>query len=272
MAKEVIFGKPFETEAIVGKVERADSLENWQVTQRQDKLVFRCALNPNDIVYGLGEQVKGINKRGGRYVSYNTDNPHQTDESLSLYGSHNVLIIDGDKCFGAFFDTPSKVLFEIDVDNSGEIVVTCEPNVKVVELQGESAYAIAREFLSLIGTSYIPPLWAFGFGQSRWGYKTQKDFDSVVDGYRNAGIPLDWVCMDIDYMDRYIDFTVNTKRFPDLAAYVGSLKAGGIRLVPIIDAGVKVEPHNDTYETGVANGYFCTNHEGKPFKAGCGPE
>lgn len=271
MAKQVIFGTPYETGAIVKPVEQADGLAHFEVSEQADKLVFRCKLDKNDIVYGLGEQVKGINKRGGRYVSYNTDDPNHNDGSLSLYGSHNFIIVTGRESFGAFFDTPGKVVWDIDVDDSGEIVVTTDQNVKVVEMDGDGAYPIAREFLSLIGRSFIPPLWAFGFGQSRWGYKRQRDFDNVADGYRNNNIPLDWICMDIDYMDRFIDFTVNAKRFPDLKGYVAALKQRGIRLVPIIDAGVKIEPGNATYDEGIKNGFFCTNHEGKPFKAAVWP-
>ena len=53
------------------------------------------------------------------------------------------------------------------------------------------------------------------------------------------------------------------------------MKAQGIRLVPIIDAGVKIEDGYDVYEEGVKNGYFCTNQDGSPplwpvcGRAGC---
>lgn len=46
------------------------------------------------------------------------------------------------------------------------------------------------------------------------------------------------VYMDIDYMDNYKDFTVN-EEFRDFPQYVENLKKDHIRLVPIIDAGVK---------------------------------
>ncbi|HAH61840.1 MAG TPA: hypothetical protein DCL73_07060, partial [Treponema sp.] len=39
---------------------------------------------------------------------------------------------------------------------------------------------IVRQFRKLIGQSYIPPRWAFGFQQSRWGYRTEKDVREVV--------------------------------------------------------------------------------------------
>ncbi len=271
MIKQVIFGDPFETDAVVKPVEQANKLTYWNVEDTAEKLIFRCKLSEKDIVYGLGEQVKGINKRGGRYISYNTDNPNHNDDSPSLYGSHNFIVVSGQQHFGAFFDTPGRIVWDIDAEGSGEIVITTDKNVKVVELEGDSAYAVTRDFLSIIGQSFIPPLWAFGFGQSRWGYKCRRDIDNVVEGYRTNGIPLDWVCMDIDYMDRFIDFTVNSKRFPELKAYAAALKEKGVRLVPIIDAGVKIEPGNATYDEGIAKGYFCTNHEGTPFKAAVWP-
>ena len=49
------------------------------------------------------------------------------------------------------------------------------------------------------------------------------------------------------------------------------MKARGIRLVPIIDAGVKIEDGYDVYEEGLKNGYFCTNQDGTPFVASVWP-
>lgn len=268
------FGTPYETQAVVVPCPAVETLPRFAVAEEDGARVFTCPLGQNAVVYGLGETMRGINKRGGRYVSYNTDDPHHRQDMPSLYGAHNFFVVDDpdDGCFGAFFDTPSRAVFEIDWRSSGAVRVACEgPGVRVYLLEGESAYAVTREFLKSIGRSYIPPLWAFGFGQSRWGYRTQKDFDAVVDGYQKNGMPLDYVCMDIDYMDRYIDFTVNEKRFPDLAAYAAQLKERGVRLVPIIDAGIKVEPGDATYDEGIAGGYFCLNHEGKPFQAAVWP-
>ncbi len=54
--------------------------------------------------------------------------------------------------------------------------------------------------------------------------------------------------MDIDYMQDYKDFTVNPEEFPDFKAFVEEMKAQNIHLVPIIDAGVKIEDGYDIYE------------------------
>lgn len=89
---------------------------------------------------------------------------------------------------------------------------------------------------------------------------------------QRAGMPLEYICLDIDYMDRYIDFTVNKQRFPDMKGLVKEMKARGVRLVPIVDAGIKIEPHNPVYEEGVKEGYFCKIWKGKTFKRRFGPD
>ena len=44
-----------------------------------------------------------------------------------------------------------------------------------------------------------------------------------------------------------------------------------IHLVPIIDAGVKIEEGYPVYEEGVEKGYFCKDEEGKDFVAAVWP-
>lgn len=271
MLTKYCFGAHAETGAVTAAVKEGEALPYFSAVKEGTGTRFCCPLGEDDVVFGLGETMRGIDKRGGRYVSFNTDNPHHEDDMPSLYGSHNFFIVDGKRTFGAFFDTPARIIFEIDYEGSGKIDVLAEQGVTVYLVEGESANDIARQFLAAIGRSYLPPFWAFGFGQSRWGYKTEKDVRKIADRYKRAGMPLEYICLDIDYMDRYIDFTVNKQRFPDMKGLVKEMKARGVRLVPIVDAGIKIEPHNPVYEEGVKEGYFCKNLEGKDFQAAVWP-
>ena len=268
MITKWISGNPYELDAVVTEVPTVDAPAGLVTASHGAGLRFVRVLEENDIVYGLGETTRGINKRGNRMISYNADNPHHLPDTLSLYGSHNFLIVSGSEHWGFFFDTPARVIFDVDVAGSGVLSVLCDSaDLTVYSIKADSAKAVAYEFLKIIGRSYIPPRWAFGYGQSRWGYKTKRDFRGVADGYAKAGIPLDYICMDIDYMDRFIDFTFHPKNFPDFPAFRKEMMDRGIRLVPIVDAGIKVEPGNPVYEEGVAKNYFCKNKEGKDFQA-----
>ncbi|NTV79504.1 MAG: alpha-glucosidase, partial [Clostridiales bacterium] len=122
-----------------------------------------------------------------------------------------------------------------------------------------------KSFRKLIGESYIPPKWGLGYQQSRWGYASEEDFYAVAKGYESNHIPLEAIYMDIDYMERFKDFTIDREKLPHFETLVTDLKERGIKLVPIIDAGVKIEECYDIYEEGLANDYFCTDEEGKPF-------
>ena len=138
-------------------------------------------------------------------------------------------------------------------------------------IEGDSAYDIVKQFRKMIGRSYIPPKFAFGFGQSRWGYKTREDFLKVAEGYQKNDIPIDMIYMDIDYMQDYKDFTVNKENFPDFPGFVQGMRENGIRMVPIIDAGVKVEEGYFVYDEGVEKGYFCKREDGSEFVAAVWP-
>ena len=99
--------------------------------------------------------------------------------------------------------------------------VSCEDaDLKVYVIEGESVYDIVKQFRHAIGRSYIPPKFAFGFGQSRWGYTTKEDFREVAEGYRKNGIPIDMIYMDIDYMEQYKDFTVNKKKISRISLHL----------------------------------------------------
>ena len=229
-------------------------------------------MKDSDVIYGLGEANRGMNKRGYRYVSNCTDDPIHTEDKISLYGAHNFLVVSGEKSFGLFFDYPSEMSFDIGYTRSDLLFVSCEnADLYLYVINGENAYDIVRQFRKIIGKSYIPPRFGFGFGQSRWGYKTKDDFRKVLRGYRDNHIPLDMIYMDIDYMQDYKDFTVNEENFSDFPAVVREMKEEGIRLIPIIDAGVKIEKGYSVYEEGVEKGYFCKKEDGSDFAAAVWP-
>lgn len=278
MVEKYVFGSPFETEAVLEELAAAAYAGQELVTgvsleiSLENGFACSCMLDDKDVVYGLGEANRGINKRGYRYVSNCTDDPHHTEEKVSLYGAHNFIIISGKKHVGLFFDYPSNICFDIGYTRQDQLTVSCErADLYLYVITGESAHEVAKQFRRIIGKSYIAPKYAFGFGQSRWGYKTAEDIEAVVSGYRDNRIPLDMVYMDIDYMQDYKDFTVNPERFPDFAQFVQKMKARGIHLIPIIDAGVKIEQGYDIYEEGVEKGYFCKREDGSDFVAAVWP-
>lgn len=310
MVKKYVYGRPFETYAVLNaeNVSYAAESERREFFREADMnkalepyggitwdepengndapaMQYRVRMSDGDVVYGLGENVRGINKRGWVYESKCSDDPNHTESKRSLYGAHNFIIIaDADNpaaSKGLFIDYPGRVIFDIGYLDKNELVITvCSGNFTayVVSPAMDGAdgsdnhlYSIVRQFRHIIGKSYVPPRWAFGYQQCRWSYMSADEVCGVVDSYRKRNIPIDAVYLDIDYMERYKDFTVNKETFPDFADFVKKMREKHIHLVPIIDAGVKIEDGYDTYEEGRKNGYFCKEADGEDFVAGVWP-
>ena len=92
--------------------------------------------------------------------------------------------------------------------------------------------------------------------------------EAVVSNYQKAGIPLDTMWSDIDYMDKYEDFTVDQQNYSGLGKFVTFLHEHGQHYIPIVDAGIASMPGGDykTYNDGVKAGVFLNDYTGKaPF-------
>lgn len=273
MIKKFTFGTPICTEAVVGKFETSDKKDFPFKSREEDgKFILEFDMTDSDIVYGLGEAPRGINKRGWVYESFCSDDPFHTETKSSLYAAHNFLMLSGSDNFGIFIDFPARIRWDIGYTSKNKTVITIDgTDFDFYFIKCNKPIEIVKEFRNAIGKSYIPPFWAFGYQQSRWSYPDAKTVDSVIDGYDKAGIPLDCVYLDIDYMDSYKDFTVDDKKFPDFADYVSKKREQGIHLIPIIDAGVKKEDGYSVYEEGRDNRYFCKNEDGTDFEGGVWP-
>ena len=196
MIQRFVIGKPFPTESVVLDLP-AETGPVPYLTPDGDG--WQYVMQEKDIVYGLGEMPRGLNKRGWHYETNNTDESEHGENRLSYYAAHNFLLIspaDGSGCIGVFVDFPGKVSYDIGYTRHDTLrFATAEPNYALYLITAPTAAEVAKEFRQLIGPSYIPPKWAFGLAQSRFGYKTEADIREVAAQYKANGLPLDMICM-----------------------------------------------------------------------------
>lgn len=105
------YGEPLETQIIQGQKTPAD-LAGLLITfsEGRSKLVF--PLEAEAVLYGLGGNLGGMNKRGRVYDSYCTDEPNHTEDKTALYGAHNFFIISGARSCGYFIDFPARIKYD----------------------------------------------------------------------------------------------------------------------------------------------------------------
>lgn len=154
MIKKYVYGSPFETEAVVVNMEAAEGTPAYGAIRTEDGFSFICGLETEDVVYGLGEANRGINKRGYCYVSDCTDDPNHTEDKRSLYGAHNFIVVSGTQTFGLFLDYPAKMTFDIGYTRMDTLKITCDhADLYLYVIEGETPYDIVKQFRKIIGRS-----------------------------------------------------------------------------------------------------------------------
>ncbi|KAK2509748.1 hypothetical protein MC885_012888 [Smutsia gigantea] len=74
---------------------------------------------------------------------------------------------------------------------------------------GPTPELVTQQYTKLIGRPAMIPYWALGFQLSRYGYQSDTEISNLYDAMIAAQIPYDVQHVDIDYMDRKLDFTLS---------------------------------------------------------------
>ena len=145
------YGQPFDTESVVGSF--LPMMETIPyLTKEPDG--FSYAMEPQDVLYGLGENVRGINKRGWVYESKCSDDGNHTEGKSSLYGAYNFMIVSGKDTFGFFIDYPGKVTFDCGYTDMDTLRITvAEENYDLYIIEGESLLLNVKRLLTSCPTA-----------------------------------------------------------------------------------------------------------------------
>lgn len=210
-------------------------------------------------VFGLGDKMNYLNKVGYEYESWATDDSKHHDESFkSLYKAINYLLINNkNQYIGIFFPSTYKYHFDICKQNPNQIVVSNDnADQDFYIFINEDVKKITSAYSYLVGHPYFIRYKMLGNNQSRFTYKSSEEVMKVVSSYYDNDLPLDYIHLDIDYMDGFRDFTVNKTNYPSLKDLTLNMKEKGVELVVINDAGIKVDSNDKMYDFLAKNKLF----------------
>ncbi|WP_458120284.1 glycoside hydrolase family 31 protein [Paenibacillus sp. Z6-24] len=214
--------------------------------------------------YGLGEKSSFLDKRGERYTMWNTDvyAPHMP-EIEALYESIPLLIhMHQGSTYGIFLDNPGRSDFDMRSHGVAYTIGCTTGSYDIYFIYGPEIKDVVSRYTALTGRITLPPKWALGYHQSRYSYMDQQEVMELAYSFREKNIPCDVIYLDIHYMDEYRVFTFDKIRFPDPKGMIAELKEMGIRIIPIVDPGVKKDPKYRIYREGVQEEHFCRHLEG----------
>ena len=103
---------------------------------------------------------------------------------------------------------------------------------------GQSPVEVVHNIQHILGKPFLPPYWAVGSHQSRYGYNSIEKFKSTYNNYSKYEIPLDTMWVDIDSYNNFQVFSVNNQTFKGLGDFIEEIHQNHNHFVPIIDIGV----------------------------------
>jgi alpha-glucosidase len=235
--------------------------------------------------YGLGEKAARFDKRRSQFSMWNSDTPAYKEGTDPIYQDIPFYLgWQAGGAYGIFFDNSYRTHFDFAAESPDRVAFSAEGGeMNYYFFQGPSIKKILGRYADLTGHLPMPPKWALGNQQSRWSYFPDTAAEEVVRRYRAEDLPLDVLHLDIDYMQEYRVFTWNREGYPDPTAFTEKLRKQGVKVVVIVDPGVKYEPPAPgitdaanpelaaqdksyyVFNQGTAKDYFLKRADGKPW-------
>ncbi|XP_056890732.1 lysosomal alpha-glucosidase isoform X1 [Takifugu flavidus] len=220
---------------------------------------------PSPFIYGLAEHRSSFLQD----VHWNTLTMWARDvppmEQTNLYGTHPFyLVMEDEGAAHGFFLLNSNAM---DVSLQPAPALTWRTIGGIFDFYmflGPDPASVIGQYVEVVGYPMMPIYWALGYHLCRWGYGDDNSTWEIVKRMRNYGIPQDVQWNDIEYMDRYLDFTLDSK-FSALPDMIKDLHAHDQRYVIIVDPGISsTQPEGSywTYEDGLKRDVFVKDSEG----------
>lgn len=228
-----------------------------------EAVTFACHLEPDEVLFGLGEKFLPLNRHGQRITAWTQDAFGSTSER-----SHkNIPLLISARGYGLFLDSGARIVWDLGVASCQSCTVTVEaPSLRMYLIPGRDPAEILRRYATLTGNAPVPPPWTFGLWVSSGGtYRDQPAMEALIDGLDRHAIPADVVHIDPWWMKwrTYCDFRWDTASFPDLPGLMARMRQKGLRLCLWEHPYISVE--SDLFATGVERGYFLRRPDGDVY-------
>ncbi|MCJ7662275.1 MAG: glycoside hydrolase family 31 protein [Anaerolineales bacterium] len=244
----------------------AGGLLRWETPPQWEGHAWshKTALNPEACIYGLGERSSRLNLRPGKYRFWNID-------AGGTYSPGDDPLYICMPVYMCIHEVGSTLIF---YDNTFDGQISFGEQATINFQDGPARYYLAvgkptellTRFTELTGRAPMPPRWALGYQQSKWGYRTQAEMRRIFKLFQHHDLPLSVLTLDGDHLRGYRTLTVDEDRYPNLTGFATELRDADVHLVASTNPGIKIERGFDLYEAGLKENVYCKTPEGEVMK------
>jgi alpha-glucosidase len=223
----------------------------------------------NEHFFGLGDKPGPLDRAGQAFTMWNTDDFGWQESSDPIYKSIPFFMdVKNGRSFGVLFDNTWRSSFDFGHESAQEYSFGSQGGpVDYYFLYGPEPRQVMAAYAWLTGPAPLPPLWSFGFQQSRYTYTPEAQLMDVAAHLRRDKIPADALWLDIDFQKDNMPFTVDADRFPKFPEMVKQLARDHFHLIVIADTHIAQKPNAGyaPYDSGTAGDHFLKNPDGTTY-------
>ena len=218
-------------------------------------------------IFGLGDKMGPLDRRGRVFSLWNTDSYRYQESTDPLYKAIPFFMtVEHGRAAGVFMDDTWRSVFDFGVERPGVMSFGADGGgVDYYVFAGPDPKAVLAQYAWLTGAPPLPPLWTFGFQQSRYSYGSEAQARAVADRLRADRIPADVIWFDIGVLDHNRAFTVDRTQFPDFTKLIGDLDRQGLKSVVIADLHLAAQPGYAPFDSGAAGDHFVKRADGTRY-------
>ena len=219
--------------------------------------------------FGLGDKTGSLDRRMQSFVNWNSDSFGYQESTDPIYKSIPFFLGESEgRYYGIYLDNTWRSSFDFGKSERDVYSFGAEGGpLDYYILSGPKPKDVVEAYGWLTGTPPLPPLWSFGYQQSRYSYAPEAAVRDVAARLRADKIPADVLWLDIDYQDRHRPFTVDPVAFPNMPKLIADMRADHFHMVAITDLHVALVPHAGyaPYDSGKAIDAFVKAPDGKDY-------
>ncbi|MEG9437446.1 DUF5110 domain-containing protein [Edaphobacter sp. HDX4] len=236
---------------------------------RDDGFMVFKRRTENEHFFGLGDKPGPLDRTGEAFTMWNTDSFGWQESTDPIYKSIPFFLGEREgRYYGVLFDNTWRSSFDFGRANDAKYSFgSLGGPVDYYFLYGPEPRDVMADYAWLTGPAPLPPLWSFGFQQSRYTYSPESQLMDVAARLRKDKIPADALWLDIDFQKDNKPFTVDPERFPNFPQMVSQLAKNHFHLVVIADLHIADKPNvgYGPFDSGVAGDHFIKNPDGTMY-------
>ena len=220
------------------------------------------ALDPSGHFYGTGERGIGLDLRGRSFDSYNTQTYGYSGPLPTM--NINIPLVCSSSGYAIYFENTYRGLFDLGAsDGSRWWYRASGGELSYFLMAAPTVKEQLERYTWLTGRQPLPPRWALGFLQSKFGYQNEAEARGVVDMMRQEQIPCDGIILDLYWYLNMGDLAWNLSSWPSPFQMMSDFLAGGIKTIVITQPDITAYSLN--FGEASNNGYVATNLTGQPY-------